>query len=247
MGAIKYTEEDIELLRNYYGTQSIGWLQCRLSKPNGKKRTKDAIRRKASSIGCLGYRENRDRLTASQLAECMGVHRTQIHNQWMKMGLKVFRKGLTKNMFIEVDPIDWWRFAEKNKEKIDFSRYKEGSILPEPNWVKEEIRNPKYRKREWTRYELERLKILKNKGIACEKIAKELNKTEKAVRKKLYIMYKNGEVKKKNISLKYTEKEIEMILEMRRKGLSYKEIAHETGRDKGSVYKKIRKIENQNK
>ena len=242
MGAARYTQEDLELIKDYYGSQNIGWLQCRLIKSNGKYRTKAAIQRKAFSMGCTSYRESRENITVTQLAECMGVHRTQVFKIWIPQGLKVKKSGLTKNRFVEVEPKEWWKFAEINRGKIDFSKYDEGSIIPEPKWVKEELKNPSYKRKYWTAHDVARLKVLKQKGLTYSQIAKELNTTSSAVQKKLTDMYKTGELKRSRVIVVFSDREIDLIKDLYSKGMTYKDIAAEVGRSTSSVTKKMKKL-----
>lgn len=243
---MKYTKEDLKILEECYGSHTLTWLQSRLSKPNGEKRTTQAIRRKAASMGLEGYREKVDTITQKDLAECMGFD-VGIVAKWKKWGLKITYGGLNSKQFSQIKPKDWWEFAYKNKDRIDFRRYREKSILPEPDWVRSEISKKKLTPERWTQDEILRIKLLRMKGYSLPEISRQLGRTKSSTRKMIYRMLKSGQIQKLCINVPFSENEIEIIKDLRKKGHSWNHIAEELGRSTTTVRVKYAKIMNSTK
>lgn len=235
---MKYTEEDIKVLEECYGTHTLSWLQSRLSKPRGEKRTTQAIRRKAAKMGLEGYRNRLDTITQKDLAECMGFD-VGIVYKWAEWGLEITYGGLNKKRFSQIKPKDWWEFAYKNKHRIDFRRYKEKSILPEPDWVKKEIGQKKLTPERWTQNDILTIKLMRMKGFTVSDISKKLGRTMASTRKQICKLIKSGELQKACIAVPFSKDEIELMHKLRMEGKSYNYIAEELGRSLTTVRKKM--------
>ena len=90
------------------------------------------------------------------------------------------KKIVCKNQIrYNIDIEKFWKWAETHKHEINWSRYEIGTLLPEPNWVKEEKSNLKtsnHRKR-FTDYEKASIKTMLYKGMTYKEIAQATGRT----------------------------------------------------------------------
>lgn len=176
----RWAIEEEEFLKEHAGLKSIESLAARL----GRTVTSVEVKMKRLKIG--NTKEQSGFLTRGRLAELLGVDRTMVKYWCEKYGLP-YKKRKTKKSrtFFFIDPMEFWDWANLNREKIDFSRLEKNSIPPEPEWI-DGLRCEKKQitYHTWTKEEESYLKeqVIQKKQIYL--IAKELNRSYCSVNRK---------------------------------------------------------------
>ncbi len=176
-----WTEEDVNLLCELWGTRTIKAIARRLG------RTECSILIKAKYLGLGATKNAFGRLTANQLASALGVDRNAVINWTVKCGLKCYRKAtrsVYKFRLIDID--DFWRWAEKNQDKFDSRRFEPGALGREPSWMKQkreaDWKLPKRRFQNWTPEEDAALRSMFKAGhLTYKEMAERLGRSEDAV------------------------------------------------------------------
>ena len=225
----KWTKEEEEILEELWGYQSIESIAKKL------KRTTMSLKEKAVKMK-LGpmIKNNCDILTISDISELLNVSYDRIINTWIKLGLNLKKKRLTKKRTYYVITIeDLMNFLEKNQNEWD-SRNLELNILGiEPEWLREKRlrdidENPLWY-RKWTEDDKKIAESLFQMGMRYEDIAKKLQRSKYAVMELL---------NDRGYSYKLPEfwkgKEIKFLRENYMK-MTHAEIAEELGRNKIGV------------
>ena len=139
-------------------------------------RSVSSVKHKAAKLGLNHYT---DSLNAKTISKCFNCDISVILRWIHKYSLpcqKVECKTQTRYL---VDITDFWKWAEKNKDIVNWSRYERLSLLPEPEWIDETIKNynkPKSRNR-YTDYEIITIKNLLHKGLNYHEIANEVGRS----------------------------------------------------------------------
>ena len=138
-----------------------------------------------------------DRITLNQLLLAFGLAQSITHFKAKfikyKAPIVIKKAGTRTNTFISIS--DFWKWAEKNKSLLNFSKLEPFILGPEPEWVNERRKldrnNPKRNRpnKQWTDYEdrllLEKVKL--NRYTYTD-LAKEFGRTEGSIRKRLYVL-----------------------------------------------------------
>lgn len=197
----KWTEKQLVYLEDNYGKRDID----EMSKYLG--RSVEAIRAKAGRI--LGSQDviyAQGLITTKDLAEMLGVDYHAVARWAKDYGLpsEKFKKRKNCNEYklgIYTDKFWDWLKDHRNKVCVDPNKIKRGQILPEPDWLQEDIVNGViYGRRKWDK-KLENtvwdMYYFNRKTIT--EISKEIGMSFESVRKKLERMQKKKveEAKKK--------------------------------------------------
>lgn len=135
-------------------------------------------------------------LSAKGLAEIVHVDPKTVIDWIKKQGLPAVQKTFRyrqdrKHKPYYINPEDFWVWAGERKHKIIFSKIERGLLLPEPDWLREEIRkeyqNPLAKqKKPWTEEEDEKLwTMYYRRGMLQKNIAIELKRTKDSVERRL--------------------------------------------------------------
>lgn len=183
----KWSPEEIEkliYLRERYTQKDIARLL---------DRSPSSVKCKINELDLGGFMDNTDLLTLKQASEMVGVSEGVIHKTWRKYGLKTKKKGFYSVIsekqliqFMKNHPERWsalkcdyymfyrfpWFIDKLEKEKADFESVSH------------------YMKRKpWTIYEVNRLILLKKRGLSHKEIAAELGRTKISVDHKVMRLY----------------------------------------------------------
>ncbi|MEK5389813.1 DNA-binding protein [Margalitia sp. FSL K6-0131] len=186
MNRRNWTDEEILFLKENVGKMKIETVSQKLNRSQG------SVISKMKRLGIAYTKNQTGHLSTYQLAELLSVDRNTIIG-WMKRhGLKFTKKVTrTTKSFYFIDPIDFWKWAERNREKIDFSKIECNTIAPEPEWVRHE-RN--CRKEEhykvWSVKEERVLEMMVLSGYSYSEVAKRLSRTKTSVQRKYQRMTK---------------------------------------------------------
>lgn len=125
----------------------------------------------------LGRLVKRDKSYIIKLIREHGLPATQPNLRFKTKEEKTFRWM--------IDPDKFWKWAEQNRDKLNFHQIDAGSILPEPNWVEEQRRidfqKPVTRKR-WTEEDKKRAIELLDQGYTRVEVAKVFNRSTSSIR-----------------------------------------------------------------
>lgn len=182
-----WTEEEIDLLGRKAGLYSYDGIGKVLG------RTPGAIQRSlfeqfgtSSAKLAMGY------LSCNQLAKSLNVDFHTVARWRDKHNLPLYHMQLAyarkdrKRKTYYIFPEDFWKWAEDHKEFINFHRIERHCILPEPEWLEEEMKKPNYKTGPYSEEEDEIVWYLYyNKAITQVEIAKKLNRTRSSVEKRL--------------------------------------------------------------
>jgi hypothetical protein len=249
-----WTPEEIDCLETWFGNTPLHLLAKRVSKISGIPRTEEAVHAKLIRMGLSDSVQNTGKLTAQELCSIIGVTHHCV-TRWIKKKMLRGEHRATlrtkKHWLIKIE--DFWKFAEANKNLIDFSRIEPLSLIPEPEWFEEERRKdfyhfPKKHYKEWTPEEVHKLLVLYKRKMSNEEIAKELQRSEVSVRTKIYKMINNGQLHKNIIvQLPWREVEIELMYKLEKEGLTDPQIAEELGRTEMQIASKRRRLKDAGK
>lgn len=239
----KWSPEELEYLENSWGSTSIKGIARKLG------RSFNAVKVKAQRIGLSDPREHYDGLTINRLAELLNVDHsiiiTWINRNGFPAKYKVF--AMSAKVLV-VTWKDFWKWAEKNKQAIDFSKVEEGYLGPEPDWLAEkrkadQLRNMRVKKSPWTKEEEAILKQMLNAfQYTYSDIAKRLHRSEAAVKRRILDLgIKQRPISKGN-HIRYTNEEVEQLVSMYAKGYDIDTIAHRLNKSALGVRGKLERM-----
>lgn len=129
-----WTAEEEEQLESLYGEMSIPSIAKKLN------RSVNAILVKRARMGLGAFLDNGDYITLNQLHRAVTGSSGgggYIITSWVEnRGLPVKLKQVGECKFRVVKLTDFWKWAEKNKGFLDFSKMEENILGKEPAWVK---------------------------------------------------------------------------------------------------------------
>lgn len=219
----QWTPEEEELLTELWGSVSIEFIAKKL------KRTVFSLKVKAVRMKLGPMIENNDLITISDMVDLLGISRDRITNTWVKLGLKLKKKRLTKKItYYVINWEDLLEFLENNQNEWDSRNIEEYMLGPEEEWLQEKRKrdrkeNPLWYRR-WTVEEIQMAEALFNCEKSYEEIASRLNRSENSIATLLRNMGYSYRLPKfwKGSELKY--------LSDNYKNMTYQEIANELDR-----------------
>lgn len=170
----KWTDWELQYMEKRYILQPVSVTAKRL------QRTEAAVQHKASAMGINIYAC--EYCSAESVASCFQVS-TSVVARWVKkygLPAKVIGKNSLRYM---IEPEKFWKWAETNQERIDWSKYVSNSLPPEPGWVstaKQEYETMRTR-RPYTSSEKSRILHLRRQGKSYREIAKSIGRTRGSV------------------------------------------------------------------
>lgn len=235
-----WTNEEIDWLCNKWGTWSVEKIASRL------KRTVTSVNRKASRLGLGGAYGNDGSITLCQLIKAVypnGGYRA-IAKRMIQSGLPIRYVKMRKQSVKVVSLDTFWKWAEKNKGVIDWSKLEENLLGAEPKWVAERRKIDFYnrisnRRKSWSITDEEYLRKLVESGKDIVEIAKIMERGQEAVRRMCYLLYLPPT--KRVPQKRWSKADVEKALLMKSQGYHNSVIAQELGRTELSIADKIRK------
>lgn len=247
-GNKSWSSQDIAYLQDQWGQTSIK----RMAKVLG--RSEGAVTLKASRLGLGAHLAGDSRISLNQLLYAIyGSTNGQAHirSRLIQNGLPVKWHTVRKNRFRVIDIEDFWKWAEKNKSLLDFSRLEKYSLGAEPDWVdikrKADFDKTQRQGRHntaWTSAEDARLRRMLDKGIyTYTDLAKELRHSEGAVKRRIKDLgIQIHPVKNKPKA--WTNDEVETLCRMVDQGYDYSQIADVLRRSALATRGKYERLQN---
>ncbi len=238
-----WSQQDIEYLEDNYGQVSMKHLMEKLD------RSESAITNKVSRLGLGRWYHNLDEVTLHELALGISTDYKSLVRWAERYGFPIRKKRLKKH-YIRVVRIDeFWKWAEKNKNMIEWSKFEPRILGAEPDWVTvarnaaTKSNDKSVKKIAWSKDEDEKLLwMLKQHKYTYPQIAEELSRTHGAVKRRISDLG----IKLRPLYLdnhrKYTDQEIKNIISMYKDGHSFKTIAAKFGRSEAGVRGKIERM-----
>lgn len=168
----RWQQSEERYLKRYYYSKSITDIAEHLN------RSVIAVRHKANNLGLHRYDVS---VSAEIVSNAFGCDKRSVAlwNVKYNMPCKKITCGKKQMTFVDVE--EFWEWAENHKEIIPFHRYEKYSLLPEPNWLREEVVKSKNREvKKGTAYseqEIIQVKSMLRKGYTVREIASETQRT----------------------------------------------------------------------
>lgn len=243
MTSRNWTQEEILYLQDKWSTISIKTIAKNLN------RTIAAVKIKAQKIGLSDARFSYEGITVSQLSVALNISYSILKN-WIQLydfpaKKKVFCE---KSKVLVVSYSDFWRWAESNKQMIDFARVEKNILGPEPLWVNEKrnadfIKTRKIKTSPWTPEEENILKGMLNAySYTYPEIAQRLNRSEGAIKRRIRDLGLKSRPVRLNNTIKYTQEEVEMIVNLFDKGHCVEDIASRINKSALGVRGKLERL-----
>ena len=241
--ARNWTKEEEEYLIEKWGTVSVKALAKTLN------RSENAIIVRKDRLGLGAFLESGEYVTLNQLLLAIGITGGSGYKltSWVKnRGFPVHTKRVKNNSFRIVYLEEWWEWAEKNKDLLDFSKFEENLLGEEPKWVKEKRRHDvekarKYILTPWTKAEDDKLIFLVSKHkYTYDELSKILRRTNGAITRRLNdLRVKDRPIKADN-HIRWTAEDFKRLGELIKSGYGYDLMAEELGKSskaiRGRVY-----------
>lgn len=240
----KWTPEEEEYLQDKWGEVCIGGIAKVLN------RSENAVVVKAQRLGLGPHLDSDYRVPTNQLMLAMygGKQRGRwTLDRWIENGLPIKYHRVRNSTFKVVDIDEFWQWAEKHKDLINFSRMEENMLGKEPRWVKEKRKidiREKFNTNAWTAAEDKKLiQLLSEYKYTYSGLSKILNRTEGAVKRRIYDL---GVIQRpvRNCDKIWTDEETEILLDMKREGHCWEEIGKTLHRTGSAVRGKYERLQN---
>lgn len=213
-----WSEKEIDYLARWVGLRTVKHMARYL------KRSEGSIQNKINRLG-LSSRDSSEFMTTTDFCEALNVSRSTVEYWYRNLEFPSKKVG----KYRMIDPVEFWRWAEVNKRRVNWSKAPHRVFGVEPDWVNE-LRTMPLRQinhsKAWSDAELAELKWLVSRySHTLSEMAVRLNRSEGAIRRKLYDLKIPHSPKYVDIKRKYSDAEIQLAVAMRAEGRSFQEIA----------------------
>lgn len=242
--ARNWTPEEKQYLSDNWGNLSVGTLMKKLN------RSENAIRVMKQRLGLGVFLESGDYVTWNQFQIAIGCGNSGSGykmKSWVEnRGFPIHKKRVGSNSFKIVYIDEFWKWAEKNMDLLDFSKFEENTLGAEPEWAKEKRKrdfekNRKYITTPWTQTEDAKLiYLLVQQKHTYAELSKMLRRTNGAIQRRICDLgIKERPVKADN-HIRWTEQELKLLGELIKAGYGYELMAEKLGKSskaiRGRVY-----------
>lgn len=238
-----WSNEEIEFLEDNWGYKSIPVIAKSLN------RTISAVKAKAVKLGLGDHLDSGKYITFNQLIKELGYKDsyTWVLERYTRYGCPIKTKKKLKHAYKVINIDEFWKWAEENKDIVKFNKLEENSLGKEPAWVKEKRILDKSNlkivnnNRLWTKEE-DNLLIAKVKSYryTWADLAKEFNRTEPAIRKRLQRLNCPYRPIARNNKVGWTKEENNELKELFLKGYSSDFIAKKLNKSEFAIIERIR-------
>lgn len=242
----KWKKEELEYLEENWGSVSIGAMSKRLG------RTINGIRAKAIRLGLGSQMQNSDVVSFNILINTLGYKECY---SWMKQVAERYncpvrtKKLITREVKV-VKLEEFWKWAEKHQDILNFKDFVPFSLGAEPKWVnvkRERDRNSlekMNRNRLWTEEEVNLLIAkVKSQRHTYAQLAADFRRTESAIHKKLCKLKVPDRPIPRDNKIFWTLQENELLLKLHKEGYSISQIAQQLNKSQLSIGERIKLLE----
>ena len=192
----KWTDELDDFLYEHGATRNLPWIAKQLG------RTEEGVQRRLERLGIANKHIMTGTYSANELASMLGVDSKTVINWIKERGLYAqqgsYFKETSQRKKIKtkenrhkpwfIMSTDFWKWAEENKQRINFSRFDHHTFPDEPEWVNKErkkhIKMPKT-KTLWSKEEDDLAWRLYYQGYTQKEISERLSRSVAAVERRL--------------------------------------------------------------
>jgi hypothetical protein len=241
MGSRAWKDEELLFLEEKWGVLSLNGIAKNLN------RSKPAIQLMAQKLNLGDSRLSGEKISINQFSKATGISVYAIKERWMKHGFKTTKLKQGRYKTDKVDLDEFWKWAEKNKGLISFAKWEEGILGKEPDWVKEkrkaDMMNPSNLNwnRKWAADEdrmlEEKLKLYR---YTYDDLSKQFNRTEAAIKRRIYDLAIPYRPIPRDTHIKWTEEENMKMLELHSKGYSTAAIGKVLNKTQLSICDRLR-------
>ena len=242
----RWTPEDEEILCECWGTMTVAGLCKKLN------RSKNAVMVKVNRLGLPPYLESGEYITMRQLILALGYSGSsdsyKIKSWIQNRGFPVRNKRHTKKVVRVVLLDEFWKWAEKNRSFLDFSKMEPLALGEEPDWLAEQRRKDfkayaLQRKEPWIVDEDSRLKmLLKQHKYGYAELSEMLRRSTGAIQRRCTDLgLKERPVKADNRGpdATWTEDDFSILADGIQNGDSYMLIGQVLGKSEKAVRGKV--------
>jgi hypothetical protein len=235
----KWTKEDETYLSDNWGHISVPGLCKKLN------RSKNAIMVRVQRLGLPSFLESGEYITLSQLIIAVTGSMTNYSykiTSWVKnRGLPVHDKRNNQCTWRVIYIDEFWKWAEKNRSFIDFSKMEPNILGKEPAWVapqrsQDSISNVNYRKDPWTPKDDALLKeYLKQFKYGYAELSRMLGRSAGAIQRRICDLKLKERPLKADNHIAWEEWHFQTLADMIRSGYSYGAIGEVIGKSEKAV------------
>lgn len=233
---------EVDYLQNSWGEITIPGIANKLG------RSVEAIKIKAFKLGLGRHLHSGEEITFHQLIKTMnrsGGYR-EIKKHWGKHGFPFQTKRSIKQVYLVVSIPDFWKWAENNKNLLNFSSFEKNILGPEPAWVeakrKADVQSKCFKMRDWSPAEDALLKsLLKTYRYTYTDLSKRLQRKETAIKRRIYEL----DIKEWPLVMdkrKWSESQTQQLIELKKLGYSSEAIGDKIGKSALAVTGKLERI-----
>ena len=247
MGSARnWSKEEKEYLSENWGTVSVEHMAKHLG------RTAGGIINQKNRMGLGAYLEGGDYITLNQLLIAFNGGNsgyTYKTTSWVKnRGMPVHTKKVKNCRFRVVYLDEFWKWAEKNRSFLDFSKMEPLALGEEPDWVAEQRRKDAHafahqRKDPWTVYEDRQLeRLLREHKYGYAQLSDLLHRSSGAIQRRINDLgLRERPVKADNHGkeCEWTATDFQALADGIRRGDSYTEIGKAVRRSEKAVRGKV--------
>lgn len=249
----RWSDEDLRYLEESWGVYQMSKICEYLDRSEG------SVVQKAYRLGLHAFLDSADYISYNMLLKALGYGNADTYKttSWIKnRGLPIKYKKVNRCRFRIIYLDDFWKWAKKNRDLLDFSRFEKNVLGKEPEWVarkrKHDIEKKRnYKSSPWTKTEDERLRyFLSRQQYTYFELSRMMQRTDGAIlRRAIDLGIKDRPIKADSHN-RWTESEIESVVGMIQDGYGYEYMSDRLERSskaiKGKVYT-IYKTENLDK
>lgn len=238
-----WTEEEITYLEESWGSVSIKTIAKNLNRSEG------SILYKSKNLKLGGFINAGELITLNKLLIALGEENglSWVRQKYINNGLPVVNKLVSKRRVLKINIDDFWKWAEKNKSIINFAKFEKGILGFEPKWVEEKRRadciNPSKHNsnRYWCKADdnllISKLKLYR---YTYKDLAIEFNRTEAAIKRRIYDLNIPYRPVPLNNHIRWTKDEKEKMVELYKKGYDAYAIAKTLNKSHLSIGDRLR-------
>jgi DNA-binding CsgD family transcriptional regulator len=228
----RWTEEEDDLLMELIGTSNYNSIATKL------KRSPQAVEKRLQDLGT----SDKYLLTGMMSARELALHLNRDIGYVLKLIREHGLPAKTNNMnfkdkkqitYYFIQPEKFWTWAEKNRDKLNFSLIEEGAILPEPDWLEAQRRIDYYKpvnRKYWTEEQEKKVVELIKAGYSRKQVADVFKRGVDSIS---WVIKKHGIG---NPRRAWTTEEKKTIVELVRSGKAPQEIADDYGVTRTVIY-----------
>lgn len=225
-----WTKEEIEYLKEKWGNISLETLSKKLN------RTESAVKQKAQKLGLAAFLKCGEYITFNEMYFAITGHNSHSYQMtsWVKnrnFPLKYKKVGKSKFRIVYLE--EFWKWANKNQDFLDFSKFEPFSLGAEPEWVAKKRKMDKERAVQsqknnipWNNDDDNKLKhYLSMHKYTLLEVAKKLNRTTGAVLRRISTLGIRDRPVPENNHIKYTDDEKQQLLDLVMDDATYHKMA----------------------